>query len=214
MSVSRPKIVMNHGIPAAGSWPGSRGSSSMRSEERSATDWANVCESSSHEPRSCGTRRRQAASEARTRASSSPKRRSATSTAVRMPSTAGMTSTRRRQLSRGPSSTRYVAVESEASPRSEKTTCVIPWNPSVSCAMTNWLPSGSYTGATAGGRGRACSGSPRAKSYSLTAKMSAKSFPSSSARSNARRRREWFWTTMCSCIESPTKRSRPIEISS
>ena len=53
-----------------------------------------------------GTRSRQAASEARTRASSSPKRRSASCAAVRVPSVAGITSARSRQVSRGSSSIR------------------------------------------------------------------------------------------------------------
>ena len=105
MIVSRPKTVMNQGIPAAGSAPDRRGSSSMRSEDRSATERPNVCISSSQELRSCGTRSRQAASESRTRASSSPKRRSTISAAIGIPSADGITSARRRQLSRGSSST-------------------------------------------------------------------------------------------------------------
>ncbi len=214
MIVSRPKTVMNQGIPAAGSAPERRGSWSMRSEDRSATERPNVCTSSSQELRSCGTRRRHAASESRTRAISSPKRRSAICAAVCVPSADGITSARRRQLSRGSSSIRYVTVESDASPRSERTTCVIPWKLSSWSAITNWLSPCSYTGATGVGSGSARSGSPRAKSYSFTEKMSAKSLPSSSASSNEIVRWEWFETTMCSCIAWPTKRSRPMDSSS
>ena len=115
----------------------------MRSEERSATDWRNECERSSQEPRSCGTRSCHAAREARTRASSSPNRRSANWTAVRCPSGAGITSARSRQVSRGPSSMRYVTLEPSASPRSERTTCVSPWKPLSLTEKTNWLSSAS-----------------------------------------------------------------------
>ena len=102
-SVSRPKTVMNQGIPAAGSWPGTRGSSSIRSEARSATDCLNVTASSSQEACSCGMERCHAESEERTRESSSPNFRSACATATRTPFADGMTSARRRHACRGSS---------------------------------------------------------------------------------------------------------------
>ena len=73
--MSRPKTVMNHGIPAAGSRP-VRPLPRIRSEARSATDWKNASSSWSQSARICGTRSCQAASDSRTRVCSSPKRRS------------------------------------------------------------------------------------------------------------------------------------------
>ena len=103
MIVSRPKTVMNHGTPAAGSLPIAPLSERMRSEARSETDWPNARDSASHDARSCGTRSCHAASESRTRPTSSPKRSSAKRGATGSPSGSGKTSTCRSQRSRGSS---------------------------------------------------------------------------------------------------------------
>ena len=68
--------------------------------------------------------------------------------------------------------------------------------------------------ATGGGSGVAFSGSPSVKSWSLTAKMSAKSQPSSSPTSNRSGSIDSLRITIRSCSESPTKRERAIESAS
>ena len=100
ISVSRPKTVMNHGIPAAGIRP-VRPAPRIRSEARSETDWKNERSSWSQSARTCGTRSCQAASDSRTRVSSSPKRRSAARGATVSPSIEARMSSRSSQLSRG-----------------------------------------------------------------------------------------------------------------
>ena len=105
MTVSRPNTVMNHGIPAAGSlpWPASS-AVRMRSAARSFTDCPNVCPSSFHEARICGTRSCHAPTDSATRARSSPKWCSTASGArSASPLTPRPTSTRIDQVSRGAS---------------------------------------------------------------------------------------------------------------
>ena len=75
MIVSRPKTVMNHGIPAAGSLPSpTPPCSRIRSEARSATDCANACSRSSH---SRGAAGRGAATPRASRGRARARRRSA-----------------------------------------------------------------------------------------------------------------------------------------
>ena len=71
--MSRPKTVMNHGMPAAGRLPRPFPPLS-RSEARSATERGKTWSRSSQDARSLGTRRFQAASDASMRSRSSPKR--------------------------------------------------------------------------------------------------------------------------------------------
>ena len=94
MIVSRPKTVMNQGIPAAGRRP-VRPAPRIRSEARSETDWKKECERSSQSDRICGTRSCHAASDSRTRVSSSPNRRSAVRGAIESPSIETSMSSRR-----------------------------------------------------------------------------------------------------------------------
>ena len=105
ISVSRPKTVMNHGIPAAGIRP-VRPVPRIRSEARSETDWKNAWSIKSQSARIWGTRSCQAASDSRTRVISSPKRRSAVRGVTESPSIEARMSSRTSQLSRGSSSSR------------------------------------------------------------------------------------------------------------
>ena len=215
MIVSRPKTLMNHGTPAPGSLPMPVSSERIRSDARSETDCAKACESISQDVRTCGTFSCHADSESRTWPTSSPNRRSAKRGATSSPSGSGKIPTCSAQFSRGSSAILNVTVESLTSPRSEKITCVLSGNSlCVSSASRNWLRSGSKAAGWGGGSGSAF-GSPREKSWSLTAKMSAKSDATCSASSNSRGRCAELWTTKVSCIApSPTKRSRLIDSSS
>ena len=212
--MSRPKTVMNHGMPAAGSLPTPSSLPCIRRDARSDTERPNECARSSQVARSCGTRSCQAASDSRTRASSSPNRRSAMRGTTCGPSRSGTMSSRRSQRSRGSSSRRYddasavdLALRATGSPASARA------RPSRPRAGTGCWPR-RRRGWTVGGSGSAFSGSPSAKSKSLTAKMSAKSHATSIPSSSDTGRIPWFWTTMRSCIASPMKRSRMIETSS
>ena len=76
---------------------------------------------------------------------------------------------------------------------------------------TNWLFSTSYTGSTGGGSGFAWTGSPSAKSCSLTDMMSAKSQPISSPSVKEMGSIPSLRSMIRSCIPSPTNRRRMIE---
>ena len=94
------------------------------------------------------------------------------------------------------------------SPGSENATCVRA--PSAGSSITKRLCSTSKAVGAGLGSGFARTGSPSAKSYSLTAKMSAKSLATSIASSNETGSVVTFSTTIRSCIASETKRSREI----
>ena len=119
--VSRPNTVMNHGMPAAGSFPMSP-SARMRSAARSLTERLNAWPSVSQLAFTCGTRRCHAASESRTCASSSPKRGPAVASArAALPSSTSTTSSQRSRLA---SSTSQTTREPFVRPGSEKSTSV------------------------------------------------------------------------------------------
>jgi hypothetical protein len=72
-------------------------------------------------------------------------------------------------------------------------------------------PSSDHPADASAGSGRAFSGSPSEKSWSLTLKMSAKSVASSSWTVNRCGSIDSFVIAIRSCIETPTKRERTIE---
>ncbi len=210
ISVSRPKTVMNHGMPAAAAFRGRRPDAPrIRSDARSLTDWPKERPRSSHSARSCGTRSCHAASESRTRPRSSPKRRSTARGTSSSPSATGTTSMRTSQCSRGPSEMSYEIVEPFTVPRCERMICVRSESPGS--ANTNWLCSSSKRHGAGSGSGSACSGSPSAKSCALTERMSAKSDSNASPSWSVKGFMLWFSSTTTSCIPSPTKRSRRTE---
>ena len=184
----------------------------MRSEARSETERGNERPSSSQSARSCGTRSCQAASESRTRVSSSPKRRSACARRRRGRRRAtATTSTPSSQRSRGSSSTcqRTRRAVDLAALREDHLRLRRRRSASSS---TNWLCSSSKRLGTGRGSGSARIGSPSAKSCSLTERMSAKSRPSSSASSNDERLHALVLDDdRGPASPSPTKRSRAIE---
>ena len=166
MIVSRPKTVMNHGTPAPGSLPIPELLERMRSDARSddRLDEARAT-ASSHDARSCGTRSCHAASESRTRPTSSPNRRSAKprrdllavrqreDVDVRAPSARAA---RARGVKRD---VRVVAL----APLRRRSPASSAAGRAVS-AIRNWLRSGSYSPAGGVGSGSARIGSPSAKS--------------------------------------------------
>jgi len=99
-------------------------------------------------------------------------------------------------------------VPPSTSPGLENATWVRAFSSESSSTSCAW--SASKTGVAGSGSGLACAGSPSAKSYSLTAKMSAKSLATWIASSNATGSGVTFSTTIRSCIASDTKRSRTI----
>ena len=107
ISVSRPKIVMNHGMPAAGSRPCPASPARMRSAARSLTDRENVWRRSSQSARICGTLqlpgRERLAEHARAPRRSAARRRAGAASAA--PSGVGTTSIRSFHVSRGASAT-------------------------------------------------------------------------------------------------------------
>ena len=213
ISESRPNTVMNHGIPAAGSRPEpTRPAPRIRSAARSATECENEWPSSSQLARICGTRSSHAESDSRTRPRSSPNRRSTVRFGTSSsPSSDITTSTRTYHVSRGASSMSHEIPDAVGSPGSERISCVRSTSSPNGSSNRNWFCSSSKYGATTGGSGAARTGSPSAKSCSLTEMMSAKSVARSRPSSNATGAIDWFWITTWSCIPSPTKRSRLIE---
>ena len=179
ISVSRPNTVMNHGMPAAGSFHVPPPSPvCICSAARSFTDCPNACSSSSQLVSTRGTCTCHASSEARTRARSPPKCR-ITPRGARSgrPSRPVTTSIRSTQRCRGFSFTSYETPAGVSVPRFDRITCVRP-KPSRSVS-TYWLRSSSEVGSTGSGSGFACLGSPSEKSHSFTDMMSAKSAPNS-----------------------------------
>ena len=209
MIVSRPKTVMNHGIPAAGSGPGPS-PARRRSAARSATDRANEWRSSSDVVLSRGSCSDHASNASRTRARSVPNRRSMCSGWSTAPSRETATSTRTSQDARGASVTGKRTTPARPIPVRERTSCVRPLRPSPSSRTTRPARS-SKCASAGGGSSGAWSGSPSAKSCCLTLMMSAKSVAKSSSTVKAIRSPVSLRITMWSCIPSPTKRWRAIE---
>ena len=158
ISVSRPKTVMNHGIPAAGSLP-RPSPMRMRSAARSATDCWYAWRRSSDWTRSCGTSSCHFASESRTLSRSAPKRCSTTLGGSSTPDSDATTSTRSCQISRGASSSWKHTRRPSILHGSEKSTCVFA-PPFVASSRTSWFAAASKRASAGAGSGRAVSGSP------------------------------------------------------
>ena len=99
-------------------------------------------------------------------------------------------------------------VSPSTSPGLENATWVLAF--ASGSSSTNWACSSSKTGVAGSGNAFARTGSPSAKSCSLTAKMSAKSLAIWIASSNETGSEVTFSTTIRSCIASETNRSRTI----
>ena len=184
MSVSRPKTVMNHGMPAAGSCP-IPSPPRIRSAARSATDWRErLPKVVARRVRSRGTLRCHAASDSRTCSRSSPKlplddvrlrlraRERRDDVDAQLP-----------ELARGELEPEADARAVDlARPREEHLRLrAVP----RASSRTSWFEAASKRTAAGRGSGGAVSGLPSEKSCSFTEMMSAKSVATSSSSSNA-----------------------------
>ena len=145
ISVSRPKTVMNHGIPAAGSVP-SRRPCGCAATARSATErlkeWRRSSQSRGAAARAAARPRAIAhVHELLAEAPLAPSRR------IWSPSRSAMTSMRSSTPRAAPSSTCQRDVEPSTAPGCERITCVRA--PAVRSTNTNWLCSASKSAAPA-----------------------------------------------------------------
>ncbi len=209
IAVSRPKTVMNHGMPAAKR--GRRNSPvRMRSAAKSAIERSKARRRLSQPPRTRGTRSVHAATTSPS-VSRSSVRCSASSASV-SGSSEGTTSTVRSQRSWGSRERSKTAPPSSIRPSWERTIRVLR-SPAGS-TIRICLRASSYVAGAAGGRSGAFKGSPSAKSWSLTEMMSAKSAASSSETSKSSRCMLSFRIAIRSCMPEPTNRSREMESAS
>ena len=212
MIVSRPKTVMNHGIPAAGRWPSRAvrcGSAAPRDRRRTGENEVARGRPSSRGAAAPGAARRRA-SRARARA----RRRSAARPARRdsSPSSGGTTSTRSSQRSRGSSSTR-TDVEPSTVPALGEEHLRAAGSPSRRRGRT-----GCSSPSKRGRRAAAAAGvlgvaerevvlldreDVREVAAELERELEGDASPYAGS-----------WTTIRSCIASPTKRARAIESAS
>ena len=205
MSVSRPKTVMNHGVPAASSSPSASSGTRIRSAARSASDRFHVWTRSSQPALSTGAERCHSVSDrsARLRSSSSSR---ANDTAERgvAPSSSASTPTTSRHRAPGSRESANRATPRDSSKGSERCTTVRPRKePSENTSVPLPPCSGGWASGNV-----SSAGSPNPGSRLLTTKMSAKSAASSNPSSTSTRRWLWLWTAIRSSMQSPTKRSR------
>ena len=195
------------GVPAASKCPSANSGTRIRSAARSASDRFHVWTRSSQPALSTGAERFHSVIDcsARRRSASSSRANDAAGSGA-TPSSSACTPTTSRQRAPGSSESANRATPSASSNPSDRWTTVRPENAPSEKISDPLVPrSGGWTGGSV-----SSAGSPKPGSRLLTTKMSAKSAASSSPSSTSTRRWLWFWTTIRSSMQSPTKRSRSI----